>query len=717
MIDRLLAKIGGGDIGTAALKAIFLSGLLSIFLKIFGLIKEAVLANYFGVSGQLDIYILAMLVLLFFVNPVAGTIGTLLTQKYIETKQVSKTLASYIYRRSLLVSGLLILLILIIQFAAYQIPWFHNVFFNRFDDTGIKALLILAPVAVFSTISVINGAILTADKRFLLFSSLPVIVPLSIIVYLAFNIAGDLFYSLLIGTIFGFVLEMAGGTIVLRRLWSKLNENVADVAQRKFTEMKSGFFPLFSASLLMGGCIVVDQFMASIAGEGAVSIVNFGSKLAYGLISVVGIAWIVLYPTFSELANKREYQELRKIYLRFIGLCVIGILPFCLAVSFFSRDLIALFFQRGAFSATDTEIVSQLQIFYLLHIPFYTICILSIRLANSFQDQKIVLIGNSFSLALNIVMNLIFIKLFGVVGIAAATLLSYIAMSGLWILITFVKFFRFSFLQVQPSGQMDGKNRIGGLPFKNTDVDSPLAVQNFIHFIKYKVNLSRLWQFLFTRAVIYIRNAKESKWAKQDAKNISPSDDVLFVDLGSNLGQGYTWFRKYYNHKNIMFELFEPNPYCCEKLKQLPEIASGEVKLIEAAASYYSGTTSFYGIAPDEGDIYSVGGSIIKGHRRTPSEISSQNSLDVQVIDFCDYLEQKHKIHNKIIVKMDIEGAEILLLEKLISAGTIKMISILYVEFHSQFLEGENAKKTFNREQKIINLLSKIPNFKLRIWH
>ena len=112
-------------------------------------------------------------------------------------------------------------------------------------DIGIMALLILAPVAIFSTISVINGAILTADKRFLLFSSLPVIVPISIIICLAFNIAGDLFYSLLIGTIFGFVLEMAGGTIVLRRLWLKVTE-IAGAAQQKLTEMKSGFFPLFS---------------------------------------------------------------------------------------------------------------------------------------------------------------------------------------------------------------------------------------------------------------------------------------------------------------------------------------------------------------------------------------------------------------------------------------------------------------------------------------
>ena len=162
-------------------------------------------------------------------------------------------------------------------------------------------------------------------------------VPISIIICLVFNIAGNLFYSLLIGTIFGFMLEMMGGTIVLRPLWSKLSVNIADTAQQKLTEMKSGFFPLFSASLIMGGCIVVDQFMASLAGEGAVSVVNFGSRLSYGLISVVGIAWIVLYPTFSELATKRDYQELRKIYLRFIGLCFVAILPLCLAISFFSR--------------------------------------------------------------------------------------------------------------------------------------------------------------------------------------------------------------------------------------------------------------------------------------------------------------------------------------------------------------------------------------------
>ena len=290
-------------------------------------------------------------------------------------------------------------------------------------------------------ISIVNGAVFTAEKRFITFSSLPTIVPISIIICLLLDLAGNLFYSLLLGTLIGYALEMAGGIFLLTRLWSKFFEHMGDIATQKFAEMKSGFLPLFSASLIMGGCVVVDQFMAVLAGEGAVSIVNFASRLPLGLISVVGITWIVLYPLFSELVTKKEDYELRKIYLRFVGLCFVVLLPLCLAVSLFSRELITLFFQRGAFGEEETNIVSQLQIFYLFYIPFYTICMFSIRVANSHQSHKIVLLGNSLTLGVNIIMNLVFITFYGVLGIAAATLVSYCLMSVFWIVAVSMMFF------------------------------------------------------------------------------------------------------------------------------------------------------------------------------------------------------------------------------------------------------------------------------------
>ena len=66
---------------------------------------------------------------------------------------------------------------------------------------------------------------------------------------------------------------------------------------------------------------------------------------------------------------------------------------------------------------------------------------------------------------------------------------------------------------------------------------------------------------------------------------------------------------------------------------------------------------------------------------------------------------------------MDIEGAEVDLLENLIDTKIIHKIDILYVEFHSEYQSREFSNITKIRENKIIDYLSKIPNLKFRIWH
>ena len=51
----------------------------------------------------------------------------------------------------------------------------------------------------------------------------------------------------------------------------------------------------------------------------------------------------------------------------------------------------------------------------------------------------------------------------------------------------------------------------------------------------------------------------EYRWAINDSKNIDKNHKVLFVDLGANLGQSYKWFKKFFNHENVNFELFYKN--------------------------------------------------------------------------------------------------------------------------------------------------------------
>ena len=222
---------------------------------------------------------------------------------------------------------------------------------------------------------------------------------------------------------------------------------------------------------------------------------------------------------------------------------------------------------------------------------------------------------------------------------------------------------------------------------------------------------------LINRLEARIHRYREHILTKKDASSFKSSDKIIFLDLGSNLGQGYNWFKKYYNHLNIKFELFEPNPYCCDELEKIPEVKSGKVRLNNFGVGINSGSYNLYGLDPNEGGKFAQGGSIVKEHNSDLYEVIENNAIKVNLINFSNYLESTSRKFEKIIVKMDIEGAEVDLLEHLIKEGTINHISILYVEFHSQYQILSQSRMTRNRERKILKLLSQRDNLKVRIWH
>jgi len=196
---------------------------------------------------------------------------------------------------------------------------------------------------------------------------------------------------------------------------------------------------------------------------------------------------------------------------------------------------------------------------------------------------------------------------------------------------------------------------------------------------------------------------------------INKKSKTLFLDLGSNIGQGYKWFSNFYKKQNIDFELFEPNPYCFEKLRKLQEVSDSKISIWNFGVGVKKQKVKFYGLTKD--NKYSLGGSILKRHNSLYYKNNDDNFIEVELIDLEKYLIKKSKEYDKIILKMDIEGAEVKILEKLIKNNTIGLIDILYVEFHSQYLKHQESKIIKAREKKIIKHLKSKKNFFLRIWH
>ena len=186
----------------------------------------------------------------------------------------------------------------------------------------------------------------------------------------------------------------------------------------------------------------------------------------------------------------------------------------------------------------------------------------------------------------------------------------------------------------------------------------------------------------------------------------------LFIDLGANVGQAYTFFSSIYPVRHYDYILVDPNESCVKELKTLTQDAHASI--IHAAAWIQKGKKFFYGISESD-NLTSLGASIIEDHKTGSYDVDRGAASLVDVFDFSSFLLEKSEIYSEIIVKMDIESSEYAVLEKLIQDKNIGLIDRLFVEFHSEWMKESAMKQSYLlREKKLIEVL---PQFtKLHIW-
>lgn len=59
----------------------------------------------------------------------------------------------------------------------------------------------------------------------------------------------------------------------------------------------------------------------------------------------------------------------------------------------------------------------------------------------------------------------------------------------------------------------------------------------------------------------------------------------------------------------------------------------------------------------------------------------------MSTLDFLRFINDKSKKYAVIVIKMDIEGGEYELLEKMIEKGSFNSIHSIFCEFHSEYME------------------------------
>lgn len=180
------------------------------------------------------------------------------------------------------------------------------------------------------------------------------------------------------------------------------------------------------------------------------------------------------------------------------------------------------------------------------------------------------------------------------------------------------------------------------------------------------------------------------------------SGKKLFIDGGSNLGQGYSFFRRFFSHKNYDIIFIEPNPNCMKIVrKKFGYIKNA--KFLEKAIWTKEEKLSFFGLVEDSRGSTSNGGSLVENHNSSMYVSDKSQAISVDAFSLSDFLLTIESEYNTVIIKMDIESSEYEVLKDLIDKNTIKIVNHLFVEFHSQYFDVSERPFYQNLEQDLVD--------------
>ena len=204
------------------------------------------------------------------------------------------------------------------------------------------------------------------------------------------------------------------------------------------------------------------------------------------------------------------------------------------------------------------------------------------------------------------------------------------------------------------------------------------------------------WGRYYQRKFLWLQSLAEFE------KALRRSVGMTCIDLGANVGL-YT--RKMaMGAKRVI--AFEPDPWACAELRTCVADLDN-VKIVNAAAGTCENIVLLYRHAQFKNDptSYSESSSVIGGKMN----VSEENAVEVRQIDFIRYLEDLDE--EIAILKIDIEGAEVDLLESLLKRPDIlARIDHIFAETHETRIPSHKQRvdalyvKAQNIERPYINL-------------
>jgi putative peptidoglycan lipid II flippase len=236
----------------------------------------------------------------------------------------------------------------------------------------------------------------------------------------------EIVYYLSYGVILGGVAQLIAHLIVAHRL-KILKLLCIGAKSRKKVELTPffrHFFPAVWGNSTAQLSAFVDTWLATFLGAGGVSYLYYANRLFQLPFALFVIALsTALFPKITRALNGGNREEGEKILIKSFWFLMALLLFATLIGIVDALPIVKLLFERGAFTATDSQTTANLLYFYLLGLlPFGVAKLFTSYLYATHRHREVAKIS-TLSLGANILFSLLLIFPFGLVGLPLATTL------------------------------------------------------------------------------------------------------------------------------------------------------------------------------------------------------------------------------------------------------------------------------------------------------
>lgn len=418
--------------------------------KIAGFIREILIAKYFGASLVTDAFFVAYNIptLLLLIVMSGGIYSALVPTftKYLTFKEdkILWRFFSVITNYTFIISFLIV--IVIIMFAPYLVKFLGYGLKPEAFDLAVRLSRVMAPMVIFLALLNVFIGILHSFRHFAIPSFNPLILGITVIVFiLCFSKTLGIF-SVGIGFVVSSGLMCVTSLIVLFKKKMKYSFNL-NFRYPEISEFIHLFIPATGGTIIGCSYVIVTRMMASPLPEGSISALDFANMVIQTPLSTFGLAIsTAIFPFIAGYAATKSYNDLTGIMSKGIRMTALIYIPIGLIFMVLCGPIIRILFERGNFDAHDTMITSQALFFYAIGLIGLAVNSILIRVFYAINDAVTPMLVTAAGVAVHIILNFILIKYLAHAGIALSASITHLVINLIlfWIL-------------KQKMGNIDGK--------------------------------------------------------------------------------------------------------------------------------------------------------------------------------------------------------------------------------------------------------------------